>query len=114
MPRQEFAIVHSIQMIAGQDQQSVDAPVAYVRQHLAHGVGGSLEPFAAFRGLLSREHLDKSISERREAIRGGNVPVERRRIVLGQHEHPDDVRVDAIRNRHIDQTVLSTQRHGRL
>ena len=63
-------------MIAGQNQQGLNAPVAYVWQHLAHRVGGPLKPFRAFRCLLGGEHFNEAVSERREAIRRRDVTVE--------------------------------------
>ena len=47
-------------MIAGKNQQCVDAPIAYVRQHLTHGVGRSLKPVRTFRSLLGGENLDEA------------------------------------------------------
>jgi len=47
-------------MIAGQDQQRLDAPIAYVWVHLAHCVGGPLKPFAAFRCLLGGEYFNET------------------------------------------------------
>ena len=64
--------------------------------------------------LFGGEDFYKSIGERREAISGGDVLVQRCRVVLRQHEHANDIRVDAIRDRHIDQTILAAERHRRL
>ncbi len=55
MTFEKLAIVHAIKMIAGENQQRVDAPVADVRQHLSHGVGSSLKPLRAFRCLFGSE-----------------------------------------------------------
>ena len=68
MAREKLGVVHAIEMIAGQNQERVDAPIADVRQYLAHGVGGPLKPLAAFRRLLSRKGLDERVGKRREAI----------------------------------------------
>src|SRR5439155_2417116 len=81
---------------------------------LAHSVRGSLKPFRAFRRLLGGESFDETIREWRETISCSDVTVERRRVVLRQHKHADDIRVDAIRDRHVYETILSPERHRRL
>ena len=60
MARQEFTVVHTIKVIARKDEQRVDAPVPYVRQHLANGIGRALKPLRAlgrlFGGEVSQKH----------------------------------------------------------
>ena len=43
-----------------------------------------------------------------------DVVVERARVVLGQDDDVVDVRVDAVRQREVDDPVLAAERHGRL
>ena len=43
-----------------------------------------------------------------------DVVVERARVVLGQDDDVVDVRVDAVREREVDDPVLAAERHGRL
>ena len=87
----ELGIVHPVQMIAGKNQQRVYAPIANMRQHLAHRVGRSLKPIRPFGSLLGSEYFDEPICKRREAVGRRNVPVERRRIELRQHEHANHI-----------------------
>ena len=61
MPLEKLAIVHAIKMIAGKNQQRVDAPVANVRQDLSHCVGSALKPLRAFGRLFRGEYLDKAV-----------------------------------------------------
>jgi hypothetical protein len=66
-------------MIAREDQQRVDAPVANVRQDLADSISSPLKPIRPFRGLFGRQDLDKAVGKRREAIRRRDVPVAAKR-----------------------------------
>ena len=45
---------------------------------------------------------------------GGAMAIQRSRIVLRQHKHLEDIGVDAIGYRDINETILSAERHGRL
>jgi len=82
-----------------------------VRQHLAHRVSSSLEPFAAFGSLFRRQYFDKAIRERREAIGRRDVSIERRGVILRQHKHPNHIRVNAVRDRNVDEPILAAERH---
>src|SRR5580765_1587875 len=113
MPRKKFPVVHTVEMIAGKDQQRIDMPIAQVRQHLPHGVRCSLKPIGVVLGLFSGEHLDKASRETRKSIRPRNVPIERGRVELRQNKDLRDLRVDAIRHRHVDETICSPKRHRR-
>ena len=84
-----------------------------VRQNLAHRIRGSLKPLRAFRCLFSGENLNEAIRKVGEAIGLSDVPVERGRVVLRQHKHAQHIGVDAIGNRHVDQTVFPAQRNSR-
>src|SRR5689334_6790247 len=110
MALQKLSIVHVIEMIAGENQQRVDAPVSDVRQYLAHRVGSPLKPLRVLRGLLGRENLDEAVRELREAIRLRDVSIERRGVVLRQHEGAQDVGVDAVGERDVDEPVFTTER----
>src|ERR1044072_1963524 len=111
MALEKLAIVHVIQMIAGKNQKRVDAPISDVRQYLAHCVGSSLKPVRARRCLLCCEYLDKSVRELREAISLRDVSIERGGVVLRQHESAQDVGVDAVGKRDIDETIFAAQRN---
>src|ERR1044072_388698 len=112
MAMEKLSIVHVIKMIAGENQQRVDAPISDVRQHLSHGVGSSLKPLRAFGRLLGRDDLDEAVRELREAIGLRDVTVERGGVVLRQDERAQDVGVDAVRERDVDETILTAERHG--
>src|SRR2546423_10773387 len=96
MPLKKVPVVHVIKMIAGENQQRVDAPVSDVWQHLSYRIGSSLKPLRAFWCLLCGEYLDKAVRELREAIGLRDVPIERRGVVLRQHKRAQNVGVDAV------------------
>ncbi len=78
----EQAIIHPVEMITREDQIIVDFPGVHHPERFSHRIGGALKPIRAYRGLLRRENIHKSFHERVEAVRIGNVLVQRRRIEL--------------------------------
>ena len=54
-----LAVVHPVQVIAGQDQVVVRLVVLEVAPRLAHRVGGALEPVGALGRLLGGENFDE-------------------------------------------------------
>ncbi len=110
----QLAEVHAIEMIAGEDQVVVGVVAGEVARRLPHGVGRALEPVRALRGLLRGEHLDEAVREDVEPVGLRDVPVERRRVELRQHEDPLQAGVQAVADRDVDQPVLAADRHRRL
>src|SRR5690606_26557693 len=68
VPCEELAIVHSIKMVAGQDEKPFIAAPTEMGKDLTNGIGGSLKPLRTLAGLFGREDLDKSGREAREPI----------------------------------------------
>jgi hypothetical protein len=85
-----------------------------VRQDLSHGVGRSLKPLRAFGRLFGGEDFDEAVGEAAEAIGARDVAIERRGVVLREHENLRDVRVDAVRDRDVHEAILAAERHGGL
>ena len=110
----QLAEVHPIEMVAGEDQVVVGVVAGEVPRRLPHRVGGALKPVGAFRGLFGGEHFDEARRRRLEAIGLRDVPVERRRVELRQHEDPLQARVQAVADRDVDQPILAADRHRRL
>src|SRR5687768_873004 len=82
-----------------------------MREDLAYRVGGFLKPVWTFRGLLGGHHLDEPSRKRRKAIGLSQVAIQGGRVVLRQHEHLEDIRVDAVGYRDINETIFSAKRH---
>ena len=84
----QLAEVHPVEVVAGEDQVVVGVVAREVPRRLPHRVRRPLEPVGALGRLLGREHLDEPVGEDVEAVGLGDVPVERRRVELRQHEDP--------------------------
>src|SRR5436190_4205614 len=68
MLRDEWSIIHAIQMIARQDKNRFTLVVIKVMKALAHGVRSSLKPVWPFGSYFGSEYLYKAISKTAEAI----------------------------------------------
>jgi hypothetical protein len=80
---------------------------------LAHCICGSLEPARMHEGLLGCQDLDETLGKGIEGIGPRNVEMERGRIILGEDIYLIEVGIDAIRDRNIDDSVLSPEGNGR-
>ena len=106
--------IHLVELIAAQDEHVVVIVGIDVVHGLAHGVGGALVPLAAGGGLLGGQHVDEARAEAIELVGVGDVRVERGGVVLREHEHAAHSAIQTIRNRDVDQSVLSSDGHGGL
>jgi len=109
----EGRVVHSIQMVASENQVVLRVNPDQVTRGLTDGIGRSLEPVRVVRGLFSREHLDEAPAEQVKPVRLPDVAVERRRVELREHEDAAEVGVQAVADRDVNQPVLAPERHGR-
>jgi hypothetical protein len=107
-------VVHVVELVAREDQHVARARAPHVPQALADGVGRALEPVAALFGLLGCEHADEARREDVELVRRADVLVQALRVELRQHEDVPEVRVQAVRDRDVDQPILSADGNGRL
>src|SRR5262245_3288403 len=82
-------------------------------QNLSHRIRGSLKPLWAFGRLLCRDDLDEAVRELREAIGLRDVTIKRSGVELRQDKCTQDVGVDAIRKRDVDEAILTAERNGR-
>ncbi len=113
---QQRVVVHLVDMIAGQEQHLVDRPGQV--QVEAHRVGRALLParrVAALRAHVRLQQADaagRAVQVPRPAQ--ADVLVQRAGLVLRQHRHVEDARVDAVGQREVDHPVLARKRHRRL
>src|SRR5215813_9274004 len=101
-------------MIAGENKDGFATIVFDMRVGLANGVGCTLEPVGAFRSYFGGDDLNKTICERAEPIGASNVAIKRGGVVLRENEDSQEVGVDAVRDRNIDQAIVATERDGGL
>ncbi len=102
----ELAVVHPVEVVAGEDQVVVGVHLLEVPARLAHGVRRALEPAAAVGRLLGRQDLDETFRVAVEPVGLADVTIERRRVELRQHDDLPDLRVQAVADRDIDEPVL--------
>ena len=95
-------VVHPVEVITRQYQVVVGVVAHEVSCRLPHGIGRPLEPALAVGCLLGGEDLDESVAEEIHAIRLADMPVERGRIELREHENPAHVRVQAVADRDVN------------
>src|SRR6267143_321710 len=107
------AVVHLVDVIAGEDEDEFRALAADGVDILVDGVGGALIPLLRD-AHLRREDLDviAEASERRPA--GADVAVQAEGLVLGEDENAAEIRIDAVREGDVDDAIESAKRHGRL
>ena len=113
----ERLVVHLVDVVAGEDDDRVGRGVVLEDVHVAQDrVGRAAVPLGdAAAGDVRLEELDAAVV----AVQVPRPPepdvvVERARVVLGQHDDVVDVRVDAVRQREVDDPVLATERDRRL
>jgi hypothetical protein len=111
---EELAVVHAVQVIARQNEVIVGIVAHEVPRRLSHGVGRALEPVRVVGRLLGGQDVHEAAREQVHPVRLGDVPVERGRVELRQHEDPADVGVEAVADRDIDQAVFAADRNRRL
>ena len=110
----EGAVIHAVELIAGEDQHLVHIPALKQLLVLPHRIGGALKPAWAGGRLLSGKHFHEATAEAAgEVVGEAEVAVERLTVELGEHVDLLDPRVDAVAHRDVDQPVFSTQGHGR-
>ena len=110
----QLAVIHPVEMIAGEDQVVVGVVPHEVARGLPHGVGRALIPVRVVGRLLGGEDLDEPLAERVHPVGLRDVPVERRRVELRQHEDAADVGMQAVADRDVDQAVAAADRDRRL
>ncbi len=109
----DFAEIHPVELVSGQDQEVVDAVGENVSQGLAHRVRRSLKPAAAVRGLLGCQNVHEPAREHPHLIGHLDVGVQRGRIVLSENKNLNDSGVNAVTDGDVDQPVLAGQRNRR-
>ena len=107
-------IVHAVELVAGENHDLLDVRLGQIAKVLAYRVGRALIPIGPpCHSLLGGENLDEAPAEIVEAIRAADVAVQTHRKKLREHVDASQAAVDAIRERDIDQSIFSGERHCR-
>ena len=109
------AVVHLVDVVAGEDEDVFGLLGADGVDVLVDGIGGSLVP-----GLGDALHGGQDLNELAEFVGDDRAPaladvaIERERLVLGEDVDVAQVGVDAVGEGDIDDAVLAGERDGRL
>lgn len=106
--------VHTVKLIAGDDEIVRRFVRPEVDEILSHRVGGALVPTRVNRRLFCGEDLHKSVREMVEIVGVGYVQVQRCRIELGQNVDSSKAGVDTVRDGDVDDTVFPPEGNSRL
>ena len=92
----------------------VSMPLDEAAQFLKAYVDGGVYGPAIKTGweLLRRENIHERRRERVRGVGARDVLIERAGVELREDEDPVDAGMKAVRDRHVDQSVLATDRHG--
>jgi hypothetical protein len=109
----QFAEIHAIELIGGQNQHQRSGIALQIAQILADGVGGALIPGGGFIGLLRGQYLDETATEHIEFVGIGNVAVQADAEKLRDDVDALQSTVDAVGERNVDEAILTGNGHGR-
>src|SRR5712691_1585824 len=107
------AVVHLVDVIAGEDEDEFRALAADGVDVLVDVVGGALIPLLRD-AHLRREDFDVIAEAGEGRPSGADVAVQAEGLVLGEDENAAEIRIDAVREGDVDDAVESAERNGRL
>ena len=110
----QLAVIHPVQVIAGENQVVVGVVAREVAHRLPHGIRRALIPIRIVRCLFGREDLDEALAEQVHAVRLRDMAVERGGVELREYKNATDVSMQTVADRNVNQPILPADRHGRL
>ncbi len=110
---EHLAHVHLVHVVAAEDAHVLGRVVRDDVHGLVDRVGRALEPVLAG-ALLRRDGLDVVVEHRREVPRAGDVLLQRRALVLGEHLDLAQPGVDEVGEDEVDDAVAAAERDRRL
>ncbi len=105
------AVVHLVNVIAGQDQHEAWIVCANDVEVLVDGVRGAAVPLTtdSLRSGQDFDEFSRSSARLEPGPAVQQMPDQRMRLVLGQYANAPDARVDAVRQREIDDAELAAE-----
>ena len=114
VPLQHQAVIHLVDVVAGEDQHVLGLLRPDRVNVLIHRVGGALVPLIAY-PLHRRQHFDELAHLAAHDVPAfAHVAVQRKRLVLGQDINPAQVGVDAVGKSDVDDAIDSAEGDSRL
>ena len=106
--------IHTVQLVAGNDEVMTWSLSSEVDQVLAYCVSGALIPTGVGQALFGCEYFGKAIGKGVEDIRFGDMHMQGGRIELGQDVYLFEAGIDAIGYGNIHYPVFATEGYRRL
>ena len=104
-------IVHLIDVVAGENEHVLGIVLLHEREVLIDRIRRSLKPRRLLLRLIRRQNMyaaERAVKIPRLTV--SDILVEFERLVLREHAHRIDPRIDAVAQRKIDDTILSAER----
>ena len=106
--------IHSIELVAGEDEEKVVVLGMEMEEVLADGVGGALVPIPSGFLLFGGKDVDITTAEAVEFVGALDVLVEGGGVKLGQEVDLVDAGIETVGNGDVDQAVFAAKRDGGL
>src|ERR1700746_2410468 len=110
---QNLPKIHSVKLVATQDEVVIVRPLEEVAHVLPHGVGSSLIPLRAGGRLLRGENVYKAARKIIELVAGLDVPMQRHAVELSQDIDRPQLGVQTIADGDVDDAIFAAERHRR-
>ena len=112
---QHHFVIHLIDMVTGKDQYIIRVILLHISQILIDRIGSSCIPFAACALLIWRKDCDTAfIAVQIPRNTDTDMCIQAERLVLCQHTHRVNSRVNTIAQWKIDDTIFTTKSDCRL
>ena len=114
-PDDMVVIIHLIDMVTGKDQYIIRVILLHISQILIDRIGSSCVPFTACALLIRRKDCDTTfIAVKIPRNTDTDMCIQAERLVLCQHTHRVNSRVNTIAQWKIDDTIFTTKSDCRL
>ena len=104
---QERSEIHSVELVAAQNEEIIVGLLEKVAQVLADGVGRALIPLRTLRSLLGGEDVDETAGKVIKLVARLNMTMKGHAVELGQHINRAEPGVEAVADRDINKAVFS-------
>ena len=115
MGGQHSGVVHTVDVVAGENEDIVRIKALNEGDVLVDGVGSTLVPLRFFAPGVRRKHLSAAMGfVKAPGLAIADVFVQLQGLILRENAHGINPGVDAVGQREINDTVLTAEGYGRL
>ena len=105
---QHIAVIHLIDVVAGQHQHILGIVALDKVDVLIDGVGGTLIPIGALIALIGGQDVNAGVhTVQIPRLTGADVVVQLQRLILSEHAHRLDAGIDTVGQGEVDDAVLT-------